>query len=83
MIKHNFKIGDRVRLKNGSYCGIYSKDTGKVVGIKRYIEVLWGESLGKRLCSNTAYPHKPNEIEHAAKVGEQLLFNFMEGERNG
>ena len=74
MIKHSFKIGDIVKLRNGFYCGIYSKDTGKVAAIKYYVEVMWSGELRKRL---NYYPHKPEEIEHAVKVGEQLMFSFM------
>ena len=76
MANHNFKIGDRVRLKGSHYCGISSNDTGKVVSITCYIGVMWGGKLGSLLGT---YPHKPEEIEHAVKVGEQLLFQFMKG----
>ena len=71
-----FKIGDKVRLKGSHYCGISGNDTGKVVSITCYIEVMWGGRLGSRLGT---YPHRPEEIEHVVKVGEQLLFNFMKG----
>ena len=78
MIKHNFKIGDKVKLK-GSFCGISGNDTGKVVKVKvgGYIRVLWGGDLGRKLGKGDLYPHTPHEIEHIVKVGEQLLFNFM------
>ena len=74
MIKHNFKIGDKVSLKGSSYCGVSGNDIGVVTSLHCYIEVLWQGYLGKKL---GCYPHKPNEIEHAIKVGEQLLFSFM------
>ncbi len=76
MVKHSFKIGDKVKLK-GSYCGVSSKATGKVVGVRGYIEVLWGGDLLERLGRGRKYPHTAYEIEHAAKVGEQLQFSFM------
>lgn len=75
MDKHSFKIGDRVKLKGGSYCGISGNDIGIVKDSKGYyIEVLWTGYLKERL---GYYPHKVSEIEPAVKVGEQLLFSFM------
>lgn len=74
--KHNFKIGDRVKLK-------YAHDwenIGDIIGViirftAPYIRVDWGgEQKWKR-----DYPHLPKEIEHTIKVGEQLLFSFMKG----
>lgn len=78
MIEHNFKIGDTVKLK-GSYCGISSNATGKVVEIRGYIVVDWGGDLIARLGKGRPYPHLSQEIKHAAKVGEQLMFAFMKG----
>ncbi len=74
--KYNFKVGDTVKLK-GSYCGISGNDTGKVVEVRRYVCVLWDGYLLTRLGRGRAYPHKPQEIEYAARVGEQLMFSFM------
>lgn len=76
MDKKGFKIGDTVKLKAPYYCGINSSATGRVVGIRGfYVEVSWDGELRRRL--GKWYPHKPSEIEHAVKVGEQLLFSFM------
>lgn len=75
MKKYNFKIGDKVKLKGSHYCGISSNDIGEVVGFGRYIEVSWRGDLGRRLGS---YPHILSEIEHVFKVGQQLVFPFME-----
>ena len=76
MKNHSFKVGDTVKL-TGVFCGISSTDTGIVVGFGGYINVRWSGSLDKCLSCGLSYPHKPSEIEHAVKVGEQLLFSFM------
>lgn len=70
MDEHNFKIGDRVRLKGGTYCGISGDDIGVVADIGGYIEVSWEGNLGKRL---GYYPHLPSEIEPVMRVGAQLM----------
>ena len=78
MKKHNFKIGDRVKLK-GSYCGVSGNDIGEVIDVSTYIKVLWSGYLGRCLGGTSKiYPHRAREIEHTAAVGEQLLFDFME-----
>lgn len=72
--KHNFKIGDKVKLK-------YPQDwsMGDSIGtiikfIPPYIRVDWKGSDYYR----KNYPHLVREIEHTIKVGEQLLFSFMQ-----
>ena len=71
MIKHNFKIGDKVELKNpGTFSlGI---DVLTIVRIeKQFIKVIWG-GVKKR-----EFPLYPCEIKHVVKIGQQLLFSFM------
>lgn len=76
MIKHNFKVGDKVKLKS-NYVDIFRLQGTKVGEIiefdGKYIRVkfkgrLWG------------FPYISHEIEHAVGVGEQLQFAFMKGE---
>ena len=73
MNEHNFKIGDKVRLKDH----VNFKCKGKVLTIVdldcgyKYIPVKWE---GMRWAY---FPLLPSEIEHLVKVGEQLLFSFM------
>ena len=74
MKKHNFKVGDKVKLKDprdwsmGDKVGIIVRFTAP------YIQVDWeGIDEWKK-----NYPHLPKEIEHIVKVGEQLMFSFME-----
>lgn len=74
MDKEGFKIGDKVKLKGGSYGRYRGNDIGEVVNIDVYIEVLWGGNLKRKL---GIYPHRASEIEHVVKVGGQLLFSFM------
>lgn len=49
MNKHNFKIGDRVKLKGGTYCGISGDDVGKVIDLHTYIKVSWGGVFGEKI----------------------------------
>ena len=77
MDKKSFKIGDKVKLKPG-YIRRFRQGTktGEVVLIgATYIRVVYG---GQRHCCG--FPYMPHELEHAVKVGEQLLFSFMEGD---
>jgi len=77
MDKRSFKIGDKVKLTNPSqwkWEGMGLGTTGKIVAFDTFIRVDWGKTaLG------SCYPHIAREIEHAAAIGEQLLFSFMEG----
>ena len=72
MIKHNFKIGDKVTLKNpGSFSlGI---ETLTIIRFEQnFIKVIWGGVKERE------FPLYPCEIKHIVKVGQQLLFSFME-----
>lgn len=73
MAKHNFKIGNKVKLKTpgdwnmGDRVGIIVRFTAP------YIRVDWA---GKEAWVK-GYPHLPKEIKDIVKVGEQLMFSFM------
>ncbi len=75
MVKHSFKIGDKVKVKY-PYIKYFKQGTkiGEIVKFNRdYIRVKYdGRS--------TPFPCKPNEIELVVKVGEQLTFAFMKGD---
>ena len=71
MRSYNFKIGDKVKLKNP---GSFSLDTETLKIIRfenQFIKVTWGGVKERE------FPLYPCEIEHVIKVGEQLLFSFM------
>ena len=78
MVKHDFKAGDKVKLKpcyakrfpsvGAQTLTIVEADCGD-----KYIPV-WHKEMNWKY-----FPAKPCEIEHVVKVGEQLLFSFMEG----
>lgn len=76
MIKHNFKVGDKVKLKS---CYVkrfpsVGAQTLTIVGGNcgdRYIHVWHKELVWKY------FPLKPCEIEHVVVKGQQLLFSFM------
>lgn len=71
MDKHNFKVGDKVKLKGGFYCGMSENDIGVVVAFTApYIRVDYNIE-GKYWFNN--YPHLPKEIERVVNVGEQLM----------
>jgi hypothetical protein len=75
MEKHNFKIGDKVKLKDW----VRFSCKGKVLIVvkeaeddfSRYIHVTYEGVWG------SYFPLLPDEIEPAIKVGEQLMFSFM------
>ena len=73
MEKHDFKIGDKVKLKP-AYINLFRKQGTKIGEIvefnDKYIRVRYD---GRR----HGFPYKPYEIEHIVKVGEQLMFAFM------
>jgi len=76
MAKHNFKIGDKVKLKDPNSWENIGDSIGEVMGlIPPYIRVGWGGS--QKWMRN--YPHRPGEIEYVIRKGEQLLFSFMKG----
>ena len=76
MVKHSFKVGNTVKLKP-RYVKLFPSVGAQTLTIvegecgDRYIPV-WHKGM-----KWTYFPLKPCEIEHAIKVGEQLLFNFM------
>ena len=75
MIKHNFKIGDKVKLTL-VHIHMFPQTTeiGKVVGFDDdYILVSYNGCPYKE-----GFPYVEGEIESVVKVGEQLLFSFME-----
>jgi len=68
MGKHNFKIGDKVKLKS-EYTKYFKQGTkvGEIIDFSgSYIRVKY---IGK----DNGFPYKPHEIERAARVGEQLM----------
>lgn len=74
MNKHNFKIGDKVKLKppwrfscGGKVLTVVDIDCGY-----KYIPVRWEGMKG------VCFPLLPDEIEPVIKVGEQLTFEFMQ-----
>lgn len=76
MTKHDFKIGDKVKLKDSNQWGFGRHNPiGIIVGFDRYIRVTWESEYTIGIHKN--FPHFPNEIERIRRVGEQLLFNFM------
>lgn len=74
MDKESFKIGDKVKLKEPKDWGCIG-GIGTVMYFDNYIRVTWekGEWAGEN------FPHFAREIEHTVRIGEQLLFKFMEG----
>jgi hypothetical protein len=77
MVKHSFKVGDKVRLKDH----INFRCKGMVLTIikeagddfSKYIHVTYNGVRG------SYFPLESNEIEYAIRIGEQLVFNFMKG----
>lgn len=71
MKKHNFKIGDKVQLKNPKSFSL-SIETLTIIRLEyKYIKVIWGGVKERE------FPLYPDEIEPAVRVGEQLQFSFM------
>lgn len=72
---HNFKKGDKVKLKNPRQfkCGgkilTIIKEAGK--NNDKFIHVTYEGSTGGY------FPLYPDEIEYILRKGEQLLFSFM------
>ena len=84
MVKHSFKIGDKVKYTGHIYDGVEGK-TGIIIVIRgdcisvRYntdICVVCGDPDCQGGKTDTLWS-KLSEIEHATRVGQQLLFNFM------
>lgn len=70
-----FKIGDKVKLTNPLQWSTETMGIGEIVAFDTYIRVNWGKTV-----LGNYYPHLAREIEHAADIGEQLLFDFMKGD---
>ena len=85
MIKHSFKIGDKVKYTGNIYegavgkIGIITKIKGDCISVmyNTGICVVCSDPDCGRGKTNTLWS-RSSDIEHAVKVGEQLLFNFME-----
>jgi len=72
MSEHNFKKGDKVKLRKPK-CWSMGDSVGEVVGFDPpFIRVTW-----KGKVYQEDYPHLVREIEYVMKVGEQLTFGFM------
>ena len=71
MIKHNFKIGDKVKLKNPRSFSLGTETLTIIRFDKKFIKVAWGELKERE------FPLYPHEIEYVPRKGEQLLFSFM------
>ena len=76
MVKHSFKIGDKVKLKDPTQFAfgrkiltIVAGDCGDV-----YMPVIF-----EGMKVQGYFPVKPCEIEKVNIKGQQLLFSFMEG----
>lgn len=75
MDRKGFKIGDKVKLKD---C-VNFRCKGKVLTIVKEA----GDDFSKYLhvtyegIKGSYFPLKSDEIEHAVRIGEQLLFSFM------
>ena len=70
MDKKGFKVGDRVKLKNPrDFSHLGSMILTIMEFDSKFVLVNWG-------CAET-FPLYPNEIAHAVRVGEQLMFAFM------
>ena len=74
MIKHSFKIGDKVTLKNPKSFSLGTEILTIVRFNGRYIKVTWGKSKERE------FPLLPNEIKYVVVKGQQLLFSFMKGD---
>ena len=84
MIKHNFKIGDKVKYIGYVYDGVAGK-----IGIITAIKIDWvSVTYNTGICVVCGDPGctygksdtlscRPSSIEHVVKVGQQLLFSFM------
>ena len=74
MVKHNFKVGDRVKLTNPCEWENIGDSIGIIIRLTSpYIWVDWG---GVQAWKRN-YPHLPEEIECVLRKGEQLMFSFM------
>jgi len=90
MKKHNFKVGDKVKVttlclqKWPIYEGIKSEVSGydgQYIIVKFISDCDRGVLISKGYADkNSTFPFLPEEIEPVLQVGEQLLFNFMKGD---
>lgn len=81
---NNFKIGDKVKIVNFHDKEVIG-EVGAIIEVKDFFSefaysIRW-DKIPPNYCKTI--PLYENEIELAVKVGEQLLFCFMEGEQNG
>ena len=72
MIKHSFKIGDKVKLKNPKNLSLGTQTLTIVRFHGKFIKVTWGELKERE------FPLYPREIECVLRKGEQLQFAFMQ-----
>lgn len=74
MSNHNFKIGDKVKLKS-DYIHLFPQRTkvGKVIGFDGIFVLVAYSGVHYK----DGFPYRPKEIEFTVRVGEQLLFDFM------
>lgn len=78
-----FKVGDKVRVCNPVVLEV-GDTIGVVTLIGKSIRVKWNTPkciiCGMYGCKNVVneWYFSPHEIKHAVKVGEQLMFDFME-----
>lgn len=74
MIKHNFKLGDKVKLKEGVHSPLTCE--GKILTIIAFVDnYIFVTYPG---ISYDYFPLYSDEIEHIkTKKGKQLMFQFM------
>lgn len=73
MEKHNFKVGDKVRLKDPKQFRLGTKTLTIIdYGCGNLYLPVWYEGM-----KYNYFPVKPFEIEHISRKGEQLTFSFM------
>ena len=68
----NFKVGDKVKLKNPKSFSLGTEVLTIVRLEEKFIKITWGGVKARE------FPLYPDEIKHIVKVGEQLLFSFMD-----
>ena len=74
MVKHNFKVGDKVRLKDPK---VFPHLGTKILTVIDFSNK-FANVRHKGMIKGAYFPLYPCEIEHIIKVGEQLLFAFMD-----
>lgn len=72
MREHNFKIGDKVKLKDPESFPYLGTKVLIIIGFDgKYVQVKDGR------WQDGYFPLYPEEIEHVSRKGEQLTFSFM------